>query len=263
MLTDTHCHLDFSSFDPDRDSVLDRSNSAEIVRIMNPGIDIETSLAASNLANAHSAVYCAVGVHPNSASNWSSLLVDQIKALASGRKVLAIGEIGLDYYRDETPKELQIQAFCDQINIASSLELPIIIHNREATSDIISIVSDWVADLVSNGNSLKENPGVFHSFSGNLKEAEQVIRMNFKIGLTGPITFRNSGELHKIVNAFDVEHFLVETDAPFLAPHPFRGKRNEPAYVRFIAEKIAQIKDLTLDYVANKTTQNSTKVFNW
>jgi len=263
LLTDTHCHLNFDSFDSDRKSVIERSLSADVQRILNPGIDIETSLAALRLAESHSLVYCAVGVHPNSASNWTNLYTDKLSVLAKNKKVVAIGEIGLDYYRDETPKDVQVRAFCDQLILAKDLGMPIVIHCREAMSDLISIVSEWIGTLKSEEHQLRKYPGVFHSFSGNMKEAHQVVSMKFKIGITGPITFRKNDEIKQIVSELDLDHLLLETDAPFLTPHPYRGKRNEPSYIPYIAEKIASIKNVSPEYVASKTTQNSIEVFKW
>lgn len=262
-LTDTHCHLDFNSFDSDRQQVLERAWQAGIQRILNPGIDLQTSQTALELSENHPFVFAAVGVHPTSASGWDSSLLPALRKLAQHPKVVAIGEIGLDYYWDKTPVPDQKQALRDQLALAAELCLPVVVHNREATEDILAILLAWQSELESKGSPLAARPGVLHSFSGNSEHALRAAAAHFYIGITGPVTFKNAPELQKGVQETPLEHLLIETDAPFLAPHPMRGKRNEPAYVRHVAEKIALLKGCTIDDVASQTARNARHLFGW
>jgi TatD DNase family protein len=263
VLTDTHCHLDFNRFDEDRLLVLDRSWEAGVVRVLNPGIDLDSSRAAVQLAETNDQVYAAVGVHPNSALAWNENTLRELRALAKHPKVVAIGEIGLDYYRDRAPRELQEQVFLTQLDLAASLQLPVVIHNRQATSEMLEILVEWQAKMVSKGLSLAERPGVLHSYSDEVEPALKAIEHNFFIGFTGPVTFQNARDLQKVAATLPIQHILIETDAPFLTPHPYRGKRNEPARVLLIAEKIAELKQKTFKSIAQLTTENAARLFHW
>lgn len=263
IFTDTHCHLDFDEFLDDRDQVVERARANGLERILNPGIDLETSQAAIALAEQYPEVYAAVGIHPNSASIWASSLFGEIAELAKYPKVVAIGEIGLDYYRDHTPRELQRQALIEQLNLALKINLPVILHNRNASNDILGILKDWTTQLVKVGSKLIAQPGVLHSYSDNLDVAQKAILLGFFIGITGPVTFRNAVGLQNVVKSLPIEKLLIETDAPFLAPHPVRGRRNEPSYIIKVAEKIAELKGLPLSDVANITTANANRLFHW
>lgn len=263
ILTDTHCHLDFDAFSGDREQVLMRARATGLVRILNPGIDLETSRAAIQLAEKYSEVYAAVGVHPNSAMGWDKHTFKQLSVLASHPKVVAIGEIGLDYYRDRAPKDVQKQVFIEQLELAVEKELPVVLHNREASDDILNILKGWQAELVKSGTKLAVRPGVWHSFSASLEIVQQALLLGFNIGITGPVTFRNAPELQAIVKALPIERLLIETDAPFLTPHPLRGQRNEPSYVTRVAEKIAELMGLPLLTVTNITTANADRLFHW
>jgi TatD DNase family protein len=263
VLTDTHCHLDFNRFDEDRALVLARAWEAGVIRVLNPGIDLESSRAAVKLAESNEQVYAAVGLHPNSAMAWNENTLLELRALAEHPKIVAIGEIGLDYYRDRAPRELQKQVFLTQLDLAASLQLPVVIHNRQSTSDMLEILVEWQAKLVSEGLSLAERPGVLHSYSDEIEPALKAIEHNFFIGFTGPVTFHNARDLQKVAAALPEQHILIETDAPFLTPHPFRGKRNEPARVLLIAEKIAELKKQPIDSIARLTTENAARLFHW
>ena len=269
-LTDTHCHLDFSVFDEDRDQVLERAREAGVVRILNPGIDLPTSRAAIELAESQSVVYAAVGVHPNEALTWQSGHLNQLRALTESKRVVAIGEIGLDYYRERTPHPLQKQVFRMQLDLAAEAKLPVILHlrnagrdERQASLDMFEILRDWHENLVTNQSPLANNPGVFHSFFESEAYAKIVQLLNFKIGITGPITFQKSQDLVNLVASIPIDNLVVETDAPYQTPHPQRGRRNEPAYVRLIVEKIAEIQHESYDKIANKTTANAKQLFHW
>ncbi len=263
MLADTHCHLDFNSFDEDREQVLARSWQAGLDKILNPGIDLSSSQAAVRLAEGHERVYAAIGVHPNEAHTWNDDSLARLRELADSPKVVAIGEIGLDYYRDRSPADLQKHILKEQLQLAVELNLPVIIHNRKATRDILEILGGWQVQLAEAGLPLAERPGVLHSYSDAEKPALQAIAKHFYIGLTGPVTFHNAPELQQVVILLPLDHVLVETDAPFLAPHPYRGRRNEPAYVRLVVEKIADLQQMDFSSVARITTANAARLFLW
>jgi TatD DNase family protein len=263
ILVDTHCHLDFYDFDGDREAVLDRAWEAGVVRILVPGIDLPSSNKALNLARANQRVFAAVGVHPNEAKSWERDTIKALRELASGEKAIAIGEIGLDYYRERAPKETQKQIFLAQLELASELEVPVIIHNRQASEDIIGIITDWMKDISLSKSTLQHRPGVLHSFSDSLETARRAVELGFFIGFTGPITFKKADDLRQVVAAIPLDKILIETDSPFLAPQPKRGSRNEPAYVHYIAEKLAEIHQLPIDEISAQVKSNADKLFRW
>jgi TatD DNase family protein len=263
LFVDTHCHLNFDSFENDRQEVLERARQAGVRRILNPGVDLASSRAAVELAQSNEQVYAAVGVHPNEALSWNEGTINALEELAEHPKVVAIGEIGLDYYRDRAPRDLQIEIFGQQLLLAERVGLPVVIHNREATADILSMLEEWQTGLMATSPMLADRPGVLHSYSDNVANAMQAIDSNFFIGLTGPVTFHNAPGLQQVVTTLPIERLLTETDAPFLTPHPHRGKRNEPAYVRIITEKIAQLHELPVEIVAEITENNAGRLFNW
>ena len=263
MLADTHCHLDFYAFDDDRQEVLARSWQAGVERILDPGIHLVSSQKAVQLAEEHNQVYAAVGVHPNDAQSWEQDSLTRLKDLAGHPKVVAIGEIGLDYYRDRAPRDLQRRILLEQLDLAAELNLPVVIHNRQASADVMAILAEWQAQLAASGSGLAEQPGVLHSYSDNEEIALRAIAHHFLIGFTGPVTFRNAPELQRVAAALPLDHLLVETDAPFLSPQPHRGRRNEPSFVRLIAEKIAELHHVELDTVARLTAANAARLFHW
>ena len=262
-LTDTHCHLDFATFDHDRELVIARAREAGLERILNPGIDIPTSLAALRLTEHYDEVYAAVGIHPNSAGLWNDETYRELEELASLPKVAAIGEIGLDYYRNGAPAEIQRMVFTAQLDLAAKIGLPVIIHNRDASDEIIAILDGWVDELINRKSNLVERPGVLHSFSGDLALAEWAVGRNFMLGFTGPVTYRNAEQLRQVVVRVPLDSLLIETDAPFLTPHPFRGKRNEPAHVGVIAGKIGELRTIEMKAVAQASTRNAARLFCW
>ncbi len=256
VLTDTHCHLDLDQFDEDRDAVIQRAVEAGLTRILVPALDLSSSRAAVALAEREEIVYAAVGVHPNSGTSWDASTRDQLRKLAGHPKVVAIGEIGLDFYRDRTPKPLQRKVFREQLSLAAELGLPVIIHDREAHDEVIPTLIDWQPDL-------GEKPGVLHSYSGNIMQAEEVISVGYHLGVTGPVTFKNGADMQEVARLVPADRLLIETDAPYLTPHPYRGKRNEPAHVQYVAEKIASLRGVSLDAVGALTSQNAVKLFGW
>lgn len=262
-LTDTHCHLNFEAYDSDRAAVLTEARKAGIVRILIPAVDLESSRAAIALAEGHEEIYAAVGIHPNSAQDWHDGSRRELRDLAAHPKVVAIGEIGLDYYWDKSPRELQHQVLDYQLELAADVCLPVVLHNREATKDILARLSTWVGRLTVQENPLARRPGVLHSFSGTADEALEAIAMNFRIGITGPVTYKNAEQMQVAATAVGLEAILVETDSPYLTPIPLRGKRNEPSFVQIVVRKVAELRSLSFEQVASATTANAAELFCW
>lgn len=258
ILIDTHCHLNFDSYDADREAVIARAAEADVRRIIIPATDLETTHQAIDLAAQHEGVYATVGVHPNSSASFSDSDLEALESLSRAPKVVAVGEIGLDYHWDLSPKEAQWRAFEAQLTLAARLGLPVIIHNREASDDVIAILETWAAGLPA---PLRDHPGVLHSFSAPPAIAERALAAGFYLGFTGPVTFKNADELRQIAASTPIDRILVETDGPFLTPTPHRGKRNEPAYVRLIAERLAALKTTSLEAFAQVTTENAVRLF--
>ena len=257
-MIDSHCHLNFDAYDADRAEVIERAAAADVTRIINPGVDAESSRAAVALAAAHPGIYAAVGMHPNDSADFSDADLDWIAALAAEPKVVAIGEIGLDYHWDDSPKAKQFQALEAQLALAARLELPVIIHNREASADLIAILENWTPTLPE---SLRERPGVLHSFSAPQSVADRALAAGFYLGFTGPITFKNADDLRRVATSIPLDRLLVETDAPFLTPTPYRGKRNQPAYIPLIVERLAALKLISADEMAAATVANTERLF--
>lgn len=251
MLIDTHTHLHLENFNEDRESVIQRAIKNNVEMIFTIGTDLESSKQALQIAQKFAIIYAAVGIHPNDSMNVSDVDYKEIELLSQKEKVIAIGEIGLDYYRMNVTKEKQQEVLRKQINLARERGLPVIIHNREAHDDILRILNEEKAEEIS---------GVFHSFTGELKFLESVLAQNYHVSFTGPVTFKNTN-YNKLIDCVPLEQLLLETDSPFLAPVPFRGKRNEPAYVKYIAEKIAQVKGVKLDKLAEITSENVQNLF--
>jgi len=255
--------LDFHDFDDDRETVLDAAKLVGLVRILNPGIDLETSRKAITLAEKHPEIYVAVGVHPNCSLGWDDLTYQALTELAAHPKVVAIGEIGLDYYRNAVSIDVQKRVFTAQLELAESLGLPVIIHNRKASEDLLPILNKWQRKLEGNNSEIADRPGVLHSFAGDENTARSAMAIGFFIGVTGPVTFSNAKELQHMMSTISLEHLLVETDAPFLTPHPHRGKRNVPGNIPLIAGKIAELHGVDISLVAEKTTENAAHLFRW
>lgn len=258
-LFDTHCHLDFNVYDADRDEVVARAASAGVTRILNPGIDLPTSRDAVKLAVRFDGLWAAVGVHPNSSADFAPPLLADLRALAAEPKVVAIGEIGLDYYWDRSPRDRQLIAFEQQLELAAILELPVIIHNRDASEDVLAALERWVPGLPP---ALKGRPGVLHSFSAPPYIAELALALGFYLGFTGPITYKKADDVRAAARLTPLDRILVETDGPFLAPVPFRGQRNEPAYIPHIVRQLAEVKTLSEAEAGAATLSNAQRLFN-
>lgn len=255
MLVDTHCHLDFDRYDADRDKTIQRALDSGVTRIIIPAVDLEKIPAMLDLADRYvGVVYTAVGVHPNSTGDLPSDWLYQIENFAEHPSVVAIGEIGLDYYWDKVPHPTQKQAFAAQLELALDLALPVIIHNREAGNDVLEMLSrSSLAEI--------EKPGVMHSFLDSEEIAWRVIEMGYFLGFTGPVTYKKNDWLRNIVKNVPLDRILVETDAPFLAPQAKRGKRNEPAYVNYIADYIAELRGISPEIFRGIVTENSACLF--
>jgi TatD DNase family protein len=251
MLIDTHTHLDFPQYDKDREPLIGRLRESGIAAIINVGIDLKSSLASVRLAETHENIYAAVGYHPHEASHLDAVAIHKISALARHEKVVAIGEIGLDYYRNYAPREVQQEAFRQQIHLARTVRLPIVIHIRQAYQDARTIMEEEKASDVG---------GVFHCYSGDGDTALWAIDENFSLSFTGVVTYPRNQAL-PVAASVPLERLLLETDCPFLTPVPHRGRRNEPSYVRFIAEAIAEARKLPVDTLADATTKNARKLF--
>jgi TatD DNase family protein len=259
-LIDTHCHLNFDSFDSDRDQVIERAAAAGVTHIIIPAVDVETTQEALALAAHYPSIYAASGVHPNSTADFTADTLNTIAELAQQPKIVAIGEIGLDYHWDKSPKEKQLAAFEAQLELAVQLELPIIIHSREASKDVMAILERWAVTLP---DPLKSRPGVMHSFSAPPSIAERALDIGLYLGFTGPITYKNADELRRVAAATPLDRILVETDAPFLVPIPYRGRqqRNEPSYIPIMVERLASLKQVSDDEMARITTENAERLF--
>jgi TatD DNase family protein len=257
-LTDTHCHLNFYDFDQDRAHIITRAWDTGLKRILIPGIDLPTSRTAVEFAESYRQIFAAVGVHPNSANKWDTRTIGYLDEMTSHQKVIAVGEIGLDYFRDWAAPQLQKRIFIEQLNLAQHIGLPVVIHTRNASHDDRNCIEETLEIL----SDIKIN-GVLHSFSGNISEAQQAIDLGFYLGITGPVTFKDATELQKVVASVPLDRLLIETDSPFLAPVPYRGKRNEPAFVNYVAEKIGEIHNQPVDSVAKITSDNADRLFKW
>ncbi len=254
MIVDTHCHLDLNRFDEDREAVIQRSIEAGVEKIIIPALDLNSCRRVLQLADQFTTVYVAVGIHPNSSATWKDSWLKKLREFAKHPKVVAIGEIGLDYYWDKSPKDIQHRAFSLQLELADELDLPVIVHNRESDNDVVAL-------LKSSPLNGKEKPGVLHSFSTSWDIAELVLGMGFYLGFTGPVTFKKAEGLRAVASQVPLDRILAETDAPFLTPHPYRGKRNEPAYTAFVVEKLAELHGMTKAEMAQRTTDNAHRLF--
>lgn len=262
-LTDTHCHLDFSHYDKDREKVIAQAKKAGLEKLLVLGIDVFSSKAAIRLAEKFSFIFAAIGVHPNSGKTWNKSALTELKSMVQHPKVVAVGEIGLDFYRDSTPQNLQKKIFREQLEFAFEFGKPVIIHCREAFKAVLKLLAEWQSQLKEAKDPLAERPGVLHSYSGNVNQMNFLMKINFFIGISGPVTYNNSHELRQVVSRVPINKMLIETDSPFLTPHPYRGKRNEPAYVSYVAERIAEILQKSPLEIGEITSNNSKKLFNW
>ena len=251
MFVDTHAHLYYPNFEGEIDQVINRANNAGVNYIIVPGTDLGTSKRAIQLAEEYPSVYAAVGVHPHDTVEWKDSFLQILENFSKHPKVVAIGEIGLDYYWDKTYLQEQKDAFKVQVEWAVEYDLPIVIHSRDSIDDILDILEEMSRDTLQ---------GVFHCFTGSEDQARRIMDLSFYMGLGGVLTFKNSG-LDKVVAQLPLDYMLLETDAPYLAPHPYRGKRNESSYVRLVAEKLALVMDRSVEDIERVTSENAKKLF--
>jgi TatD DNase family protein len=252
MLFDTHAHLNAEEYKDDLEEVISRAQEAGVTNMVVVGFDRPTIEKAMELVDRYDFLYASVGWHPVDAIDMTEEDLLWIEELTSHPKVVALGEMGLDYHWDKSPKDIQKEVFRKQIRLAKKVKLPIIIHNREATADILEILKVENAEEVG---------GIMHCFSGSPEIARECVNMNFYISLGGPVTFKNAKKPKEVAAEVPLDKLLIETDCPYLTPHPFRGKRNEPGYVKLVAEQIAEIKGLSYEEVAAATTKNAKKFF--
>ncbi|MCM3588580.1 TatD family hydrolase [Mesobacillus maritimus] len=252
MLFDTHVHLNAEQFNDDLQEVIDRAQAEGVSRMVVVGFDRPTIKRAIELCETYDFLYASVGWHPVDAIDMTPEDLDWLRELSAHPKVVALGEMGLDYYWDKSPKDVQKEVLRKQIQLAKEVKLPIIIHNRDATADIVEILKEEGAAEVG---------GIMHCYSGSVEIAKECVEMNFYISLGGPVTFKNAKKPKEVAEAIPLDRLLIETDCPYLAPHPNRGKRNEPAYVKLVAEQIAALKGITYEEVAEATTLNAKKLF--
>ncbi|MDA8213333.1 MAG: TatD family hydrolase [Clostridia bacterium] len=251
-LFDTHAHLDDRKYDRDRRQMLKRAQDKGIQYIVNVGYDLPSSQRSTGLAEEYPFIYAAVGIHPHDASEADDEVFSKLKNLVQHPKVVAVGEMGLDYFRDLSPRDVQQQVFRRQLGLAKELGKPVIIHDRDAHGDIMKILKEEQASKIG---------GILHCFSGSWEMAQECLEMGFYISIAGPVTFHNARKLAEIAAKVPLNRLLIETDAPYLTPEPFRGQRNESAHVYYVAEKIAGLRKISLADLAEATTRNGLEVF--
>lgn len=251
MFTDSHAHLDDERFDEDRDSVIESLIGNGVDTVINIGADMASSHRSIAFAEKYPFIYAAVGVHPSECSEMTEDDITELEKLLSHKKCVALGEIGLDFHYDFTPKDIQRKWYDRQLSLAKDLDKPVIIHDREAHAECF------------DGVKKHGNKGVFHCYSGSAEMAKELVKLGFYISFTGAVTFKNASKLLLAVEAVPLDRIMIETDCPYMAPVPFRGVRNEPKYVRYVAEKIAEIKGETVEKIAEITAENTRKAFNF
>ena len=250
-LFDSHAHYNDEKFDDDRDTIIKEAYNSGITTIINAGYSLESSKKAIEIANQYEFMYATVGVSPNDIEDLKGNYIEDIEELAKSYKVVAIGEIGLDYYWNKENKEKQKEIFMEQIKLANKLDLPIVIHTREAVMDTIDILKKIEC----------KKRGVFHCCPLNRELVKEALKLGFYISFAGPVTFKNSKNAAEIINLVPIERILIETDSPYLSPEPVRGTRNDSRNVKYIAQKIADIKGLTVEEIAKQTYKNAQKIF--
>ena len=251
MLFDTHAHYDSRQFDADRDQVLSALPGQGVGLVVNPGCDLDSSRQAIGIAERYPFVYAAVGVHPEDCAGWQDTDVDELRSLAAHPKVVAVGEIGLDYYwKENPPREFQQRVFRAQLALARELDLPVIVHDREAHGDCLSIIREF-----------PQVRGVFHCFSGSAEMAKELVGLGWMISFTGALTYKNARKAVEAAQAVPLDRLMIETDSPYMAPVPHRGKRNHSGYVGLICERLAQIKGITPEECSRATLENGRKFF--
>jgi len=253
MLIDTHVHLTDDRYKDDLQQIIDNFAENNVEKVINIGYDLNSSKGGYELSQKNERIFAAVGVHPNDASEYNAECEAFIRRVANNKKVVAIGEIGLDYYWNKENKDLQKQVFIKQLELANELNLPVVIHVRDAYGDVL--------ELLKEHKHLLNNSGVMHCFGGSLEYAKEVLKLGLYLGFDGPITFKNSNTAEEVLKYLPKDKVLIETDCPYLAPHPFRGSRNEPKYVNLVAKKMAETFGITEQELIEQTNKNAKKLF--
>lgn len=252
MLIDSHAHLTADRFDRDRDQVIRNLRKDGLEAVITSGSSVASSVAAVALAKKYNNIYATVGIHPNNTDDMDENTIAMLESLAKNEKVIAIGEIGLDYHYDYSPKDIQRKWFVEQIKLAKALSLPIVVHDREANLDTYEVISEYKDENLR---------GVLHCYSGDADLAKKYVEMGFYISIAGPVTYRSAQKLQRVAKEISLDYLFVETDCPSLTPSPAGKRRNEPLYVRYVAGMIAELKGVSFDQVAQKTTRNVKHLF--
>jgi TatD DNase family protein len=257
LLIDSHAHIDLPEFNKDRDQVMARAREQGVRAVINVGVDAESSRKSLVMAKKYDDVFVAVGCHPHEASRMKEGDLESLAELSKDSRVVAIGEIGLDFYRNLSPRPSQLAAFQKQLDLAVELGLPVVVHCRQAHKEVYDILSAWVKANPADNN----RRGVIHCFSGNVDMARRYIELGFYISLAGSVTYPSAGELVEVAREVPLDRLLLETDCPFLAPQAYRGKRNEPAYMVSTAEKVAEVRQAPMEVVAEAAVRNTIALF--
>ncbi len=258
FLVDTHAHLDMSVFNEGRTEAIARAMDAGVGNIITVGIDLESSKKAIELSEHHAGIYAAVGIHPHDVANIDKADIKKLSEIATHPGVVAVGETGLDFYRDYSPRGEQIQALKWQLALSAELELPVIIHCRQAEEDMLDLLRSWISEY---GDTRRQCRGVIHCFSSDSNTAKEYLNMGFYLSLGAYIGYPTSAGIHDVIRSIPKDRLLVETDCPFLPPQSYRGKRNEPAYLPFTVKALAEIREESYEDVAKESTQNAQRLF--
>lgn len=251
QMIDSHAHLDEERFDEDRDELIKSLKENAISYVINPSSDMETSRRVVELSNKYDNIFAAVGIHPHDAEGFKEEDLDELRELSNNEKVVAIGEIGLDYYYDNSPRDIQKEVFRKQLELSHELDLPVIIHTRDAMGDTYDILKEFEGRV----------RGVMHCYTGSIEMAEKFMKLGFYISIAGPVTFKNAVNVREMAKQIPLERLLIETDSPYLAPVPNRGKRNDPTNVRYVADMLANLKEIQIDKIIEHSRENTVKLF--
>lgn len=251
QMIDSHAHLDEERFDEDRDEFIKSLKENAISYVINPSSDMETSRRVVELSNKYENIFAAVGIHPHDAEGFKEDDLDELRELSKDERVVAIGEIGLDYYYDNSPRDIQKEVFRKQLELSHELDLPVIIHTRDAMGDTYDILKEFEGRV----------RGVMHCYTGSIEMAEKFMKLGFYISIAGPVTFKNAVNVREMAKQIPLERLLIETDSPYLAPVPNRGKRNDPTNVRYVADMLANLKEIQIDKIIEHSRENTVELF--
>lgn len=251
QMIDSHAHLDEERFDEDRDELIKSLKGNAISYVINPSSDMETSRRVVELSNKYENIFAAVGIHPHDAEGFKEEDLDELREISKDERVVGIGEIGLDYYYDNSPRDIQKEVFRKQLELSHELDLPVIIHTRDAMGDTYDILKEFEGRV----------RGVMHCYTGSIEMAEKFMKLGFYISIAGPVTFKNAVNVREMAKQIPLERLLIETDSPYLAPVPNRGKRNDPTNVRYVADMLANLKEIQIDKIIEHSRENTVELF--